>query len=102
MLFNNLTIVVLTDRNDLDEQLYSTFSKSSDLLGEEPKRANKRKLSDEDKLANVGCKDNSKVKHGLFDLLNGRESGGVIFTTIQKFKPEDGEIPVLTDRKNER
>lgn len=98
--FNNPTIVVLTDRNDLDEQLYSTFSKSSDLLGEEPKRATKRKLSDEDKLANVGCKDNSKVKHGLFDLLNGRESGGVIFTTIQKFKPEDGEMPVLTDRKN--
>ncbi|MDK2562239.1 hypothetical protein QOZ84_01665 [Romboutsia sedimentorum] len=95
-------MVVLTDRNDLDEQLYSTFSKSSDLLGEEPKRANKRKLSDEDKLANVGCKDNSKVKHGLFDLLNARESGGVIFTTIQKFKPEGGEIPVLTDRKNER
>lgn len=98
--FNNPTIIVLTDRNDLDEQLYGTFTKSSDLLGEEPKRADKRKLSDEDKLANVGCKDNSKVKYGLFDLLNGRESGGVIFTTIQKFKPEDGEMPVLTDRKN--
>ena len=98
--FNNPTIVVLTDRNDLDEQLYSTFAKSMDLLGEEPKRADKRKLSEEDKLANVGCKDNSKVKYGLFDLLNGRESGGIIFTTIQKFKPEDGEMPVLTDRKN--
>lgn len=98
--FNNPTIVVLTDRNDLDEQLYSTFAKSSELLGEEPKRADKRKLSTEDKLANAGCKDNSKVKYGLFDLLNGRESGGIIFTTIQKFKPEDGEMPVLTDRKN--
>ncbi|MGL5716826.1 MAG: type I restriction endonuclease subunit R, partial [Paraclostridium sp.] len=98
--FNNPTIIVLTDRNDLDEQLYGTFAKSSDLLGEEPKRADKRKLSTEDKLANAGCKDNSKVKYGLFDLLNGRESGGVIFTTIQKFKPEDGEMPVLTDRKN--
>ena len=98
--FNNPTIVVLTDRNDLDEQLYGTFAKSKDLLGEEPKRADKRKLSDEDKKANVACKDNSKVKYGLFDLLNGRESGGIIFTTIQKFKPEDGEMPVLTDRKN--
>ena len=98
--FNNPTIVVLTDRNDLDEQLFNTFAKSSDLLGEEPKRADKRKLSEEDKLANVGCKDNSKVKYGLFDLLNGRESGGIIFTTIQKFKLEDGEMPVLTDRRN--
>ncbi|MDU6983960.1 MAG: type I restriction endonuclease subunit R [Terrisporobacter othiniensis] len=98
--FNNPTIVVLTDRNDLDEQLYSTFAKSADLLGEEPKRADKRKLSVEDKLANTCCKDNSKMKYGLFDLLNGRESGGIIFTTIQKFKPEDGEMPVLTDRKN--
>ncbi|GAA3650064.1 type I restriction endonuclease subunit R [Asaccharospora irregularis] len=97
---NNPTIVVLTDRNDLDEQLYTTFAKSSDLLGEEPKRADKRKLSEEDKLANVACKDNSRVKYGLFDLLNGRESGGIIFTTIQKFKPEDGEMPILTDRKN--
>lgn len=98
--FNNPTIVVLTDRNDLDEQLFGTFAKSAGILGEEPKRADKRKLSDEDKKANVGCKDNSKVKYGLFDLLNGRESGGIIFTTIQKFKPEDGEMPVLTDRKN--
>ncbi|MBB6625091.1 type I restriction endonuclease subunit R [Clostridium gasigenes] len=98
--FNNPTIVVLTDRNDLDEQLYGTFSKSKDLLGEEPKRATKRKLSDEDKKANVSCKDNSKANYGLFDLLNGRESGGIIFTTIQKFKPEDGQMPVLTDRKN--
>lgn len=98
--FNNPTIVVLTDRNDLDEQLFSTFSKSKEFLGEEPKRADKRILSEEDKLANVSSKDNSKAKYGLFDLLNGRESGGIIFTTIQKFKPEDGEMPVLTDRKN--
>lgn len=98
--FNNPTIVVLTDRNDLDEQLFSTFSKSKDFLGEEAKRADKRILSEEDKLANVSSKDNSKAKYGLFDLLNGRESGGIIFTTIQKFKPEDGDIPVLTDRKN--
>lgn len=98
--FNNPTIVVLTDRNDLDEQLFNTFAKSQELLGEEPKRADKRMLSEEDKLANVSSKDNSKVKYGLFDLLNGRASGGIIFTTIQKFKPEDGEMPVLTDRKN--
>ncbi|WP_300381754.1 type I restriction endonuclease subunit R, partial [Clostridium sp.] len=98
--FNNPTIVVITDRNDLDEQLYGTFAKSQDLLGEEPKRATKRKLTDEDKKANANCKDNSKANYGLFDLLNGRESGGIIFTTIQKFKPEDGQMPVLTDRKN--
>ncbi|KKI90683.1 DEAD/DEAH box helicase [Bacillus sp. SA1-12] len=78
---NNPTIVVLTDRNDLDEQLHTTFSQSSDLLRQTPKHA-------EDK------------KH-LKELLSV-ESGGIIFTTMQKFGPEDGEetIESLTDRRN--
>ncbi|MCR1848840.1 type I restriction endonuclease subunit R [Paeniclostridium sordellii] len=86
--FNNPTVLVVTDRNDLDDQLYQTFAKSTSLLGEEPKHADVRKSNGNDD------------KNGLFDLLNGRESGGIIFTTIQKFKPEYGEMPVLTDRKN--
>jgi type I restriction enzyme R subunit len=78
---NNPTIVVLTDRNDLDEQLFGTFSKSQDLLRQEPKQAENR-------------------EH-LRQLLTV-ESGGIIFTTIHKFAIEDGEegIPILTDRKN--
>lgn len=86
--FNNPTVLVVTDRNDLDDQLYQTFAKSTSLLGEEPKQAEVRKSNGSDD------------KNGLFDLLNGRESGGIIFTTIQKFKPEDGQMPVLTDRRN--
>ncbi|NAS19571.1 HsdR family type I site-specific deoxyribonuclease [Clostridium butyricum] len=97
---NNPTLIILTDRNDLDEQLFGTFSKSTDILRQTPKQAHVRKLSDEQKLANVNSKDNSKEVNGLFDLLNERESGGIIFTTIQKFMPEDGDMPVLTDRKN--
>ena len=97
---NNPTLVILTDRNDLDDQLFSTFANSMGMLRETPKQANVRKLTDEQKKANVKVKDNSKEVNGLFDLLNERESGGIIFTTIQKFNPEDGEMPVLTDRKN--
>lgn len=95
---NNPTLVILTDRNDLDEQLYSTFSKASDILRQTPKQANVRKLTEEQKKSQA--KDNSKEVNGLFDLLNERESGGIIFTTIQKFKPEDGEMPALTERRN--
>ena len=97
---NNPTIVVLTDRNDLDDQLFGTFAKSADILRQTPKQADVRKLSDEQKQSNVKAKDNSKEVNGLFDLLNDRESGGIIFTTIQKFKPEDGEMPALTERRN--
>ncbi len=97
---NNPTLIVLTDRNDLDDQLFGTFSKSVDILRQTPKQANVRKLTDEQKKANAKAKDNSKEVNGLFDLLNERESGGIIFTTIQKFKPEEGEMPVLTDRRN--
>ena len=97
---NNPTIVVLTDRNDLDDQLFGTFAKSADILRQTPKQADVRKLSDEQRLANTKAKDNSKEVNGLFDLLNDRESGGIIFTTIQKFKPEDGDMPALTERRN--
>ena len=95
---NNPTIIVITDRNDLDDQLYTTFAKSKEILRQEPKQAHVRKLTTEQKLSLT--KENSKEVNGLYDLLNERESGGIIFTTIQKFKPEEGEMPVLTDRRN--
>jgi len=94
---NNPTIVVITDRNDLDDQLFTTFTKSKDILRQTPKQAHVRKLKTN---GVVKAKDNSVEVNGLYDLLNDRESGGIIFTTIQKFKPEEGEMPVLTDRKN--
>ncbi|MFA7588241.1 MAG: type I restriction endonuclease subunit R, partial [Novosphingobium sp.] len=77
----NPTIVVLTDRNDLDDQLASTFSLCKDLLRQNPEQAESR----ED-----------------LQRLLARSSGGVIFTTVQKFSPERGEesFPMLTDRRN--
>jgi type I restriction enzyme R subunit len=77
----NPTLVVLTDRNDLDDQLFATFSMCKDLLRQTPQQAEDR-------------------EH-LRKLLD-RPSGGVIFTTLQKFSPEDGttNYPVLTDRRN--
>lgn len=89
---------MITDRNDLDDQLFSTFLKSKDILRQTPKQADVRKLNEEQKKQQANEK--SKEINGLYDLLNDRESGGIIFTTIQKFKPEEGEMPVLTDRKN--
>ncbi len=79
---NNPTIVVVTDRNDLDGQLYATFCQAQDLLKQKPLQANDR---DE-----------------LRDLLNARESGGIIFTTVQKFAPLDNEQshPALNQRSN--
>ncbi|EHI0249999.1 type I restriction endonuclease subunit R, partial [Escherichia coli] len=79
---NNPTIVVVTDRNDLDGQLYATFCQAQDLLKQTPLQANDR---DE-----------------LRELLNARESGGIIFTTVQKFAPLDGEQshPALNQRSN--
>jgi len=78
---NNPTVIVLTDRNDLDDQLYNTFSISSDLLRQTPKQANSR--SDLKNLLSV-------------------ESGGIIFTTMQKFAPEEGSthMDALTTRRN--
>lgn len=77
----NPTIVVITDRNDLDDQLFSTFSLCKDLLRQTPQQAESRE-------------DLQRVL--------SRPSGGVIFTTIQKFSPAKGEsdYPVLTDRHN--
>ena len=77
----NPTLVVLTDRNDLDDQLFGTFSMCKDLLRQTPQQAADRE--------------------DLRRLLD-RPSGGVIFTTLQKFSPEEGATayPMLTDRRN--
>jgi len=76
----NPTLVVLTDRNDLDDQLFGQFQRCHDLLGQAPTQAENR-------------------EH-LRELLN-RAGGGVIFTTIQKFMPEDGgKMPELSPRQN--
>jgi type I restriction enzyme R subunit len=77
---SNPTLVVLTDRNDLDDQLFNTFSNCADLLRQTPVQADDR-------------------KH-LRDLLQVA-SGGIVFTTIQKFSPEPREeYPQLSDRRN--
>jgi type I restriction enzyme R subunit len=77
----NPTVVVLTDRNDLDDQLYATFSRCQDLLRQPPVQAESR----------ADLRERLRV-----------ESGGVIFTTIQKFFPEErgDRQPVLSDRRN--
>lgn len=95
---NNPTIVVITDRNDLDDQLFATFAKSRDILRQTPRQADLRRLTDSQKAQQQGS--NGVAVNGLYELLNDREAGGIIFTTIQKFTPESGEMPVLTDRKN--
>ncbi len=84
---HNPTIVVITDRNDLDDQLFTTFSNCSSLLREKPKQAQSR--AHLKKLLNVA-------------------GGGIIFTTIQKFYPDTNstdpkdweKLDVLTDRNN--
>ena len=77
----NPTIVVLTDRNDLDDQLFGTFARCQDLLGQPPAQAESR--ADLRKKLSVA-------------------SGGVVFTTIQKFYPEErGDThPSLSSRRN--
>jgi len=76
----NPTLVVLTDRNDLDDQLFGQFQRCADILGQTPVQAGGR-------------------EH-LRELLN-RASGGVVFTTIHKFMPEKGEaMPELSARQN--
>lgn len=77
----NPTLIVLTDRNDLDDQLFQTFAMTKDLIRQTPEHATSREE--------------------LRELL-ARQSGGVIFTTMQKFTPEKGEesFPILTDRRN--
>ena len=78
----NPTLVIVTDRNDLDGQLFQTFVGARSLLKELPQQANDR---DE-----------------LRALLAGRPAGGIIFSTVQKFAPGPGEerFPKLTDRSN--
>ena len=78
----NPTIVVITDRNDLDGQLFGVFSLAQDLLREQP--------------VQVTTRQDLRAK------LSNRPSGGIIFATIQKFMPGEDEdtFPVLSDRHN--
>ena len=74
---NSPTIVIITDRNDLDDQLHGQFSRCKNFLRQTPEKA--------------------KSRNDLKKLLQGREANGIIFTTMQKFT--DGEDP-LCDRSN--
>lgn len=78
----NPTIVVITDRNDLDGQLFGVFSLSQDLLREQPVQG--------------------ETRQDLRAKLANRPSGGIVFATIQKFMPGEDEdsFPVLSDRYN--
>lgn len=84
------TIVVITDRNDLDDQLFAQFSKCKDFLRQTPVQAEKRRLSDEEK-------EKGSKTIALMDWLDDREANGIIFTTMQKF--EESEEP-LSERRN--
>ena len=77
----NPTLVVITDRNDLDDQLFGTFASCHELLRQQPRQAESRE--------------------NLRELLK-TSSGGVVFTTVQKFFPSDDEDqhPLLSDRRN--
>ena len=79
---HNPTLLVVTDRNDLDGQLFATFSNAKELLKQTPQQADNRDQ--------------------LRQLLGERQSGGIIFTTVQKFSPLDDEAahPILNDRHN--
>lgn len=81
------TIVVITDRNDLDDQLYDQFAKCKDFLRQEPVHATCRKLTE----------TSGKNDVGLKDWLDGRQANGIIFTTMQKF--EESHEP-LSERHN--
>jgi len=78
----NPTIVVITDRNDLDGQLFGVFSLAQDLLREQPVQV--------------------ETRQDLRAKLSNRPSGGIVFATIQKFAPGEDEdvFPVLSDRHN--
>lgn len=77
----NPTVVILTDRNDLDDQLFATFSMCKDLIRQTPEQV----------------EDRNDLRRKL-----DRQSGGVIFSTLQKFSPESGEenFPMLSGRRN--
>ena len=81
-LMENPTIVVISDRNDLDGQLFGVFSLAQDLLREQPVQA--------------------RTRQELRTLLNKRPSGGIVFATIQKFMPGEDEdtFPMLSERHN--
>ena len=78
----NPTLVMVTDRQDLDGQLFGVFASAEELLGETPKQANSRSE--------------------LREHLRNRPSGGIIFTTIQKFclEAKEDKFPVLSERHN--
>ena len=78
----NPTLVVVTDRNDLDGQLYGTFCAAEDLLRQTPVQAGSREE--------------------LREMLASREAGGIIFTTVQKFAllEDEGQHPLLSGRSN--
>lgn len=90
------TIVVITDRNDLDDQLYTQFSACKDFLRQTPVQATCRKLSEEYKEA-VRRGDKVKPEIGIKDYLLERQANGIIFTTMQKF--EESAEP-LSERRN--
>lgn len=79
---NNPTLVVVTDRNDLDGQLFNTFSMAADALQQTPEQADDR--------------------DALREILSSRQAGGIVFTTVQKFALLNGESahPVLSERHN--
>jgi type I restriction enzyme R subunit len=79
---NNPTIIVITDRNDLDDQLFETFANCKQLLRQVPQQIESRSL--------------------LIKELKNRQSGGIFFATIQKFFPEDvtGKFDSLSPRRN--
>ncbi len=77
---DNPTVLVITDRNDLDDQLFDTFAASKQLLRQEPTQA--------------------KNRDHLKELLKVA-AGGIVFTTIQKFQPDEGNVyEILSERKN--
>jgi len=77
---DNPTLVMLTDRNDLDDQLFDTFAAASQLLRQEPKQA--------------------RSSQELKELLKVA-SGGIVFSTMQKFQPEEGNVfETLSERRN--
>ncbi|WP_102126668.1 type I restriction endonuclease subunit R [Deinococcus planocerae] len=78
----NPTLVILTDRNDLDDQLFGIFSRCAELLRQQPEQVGSRAA--------------------LRELLGARAAGGIVFTTIQKFMPGDrgDTFPTLSERSN--
>lgn len=80
------TIVVITDRNDLDDQLYGQFAKCSKFLRQEPVHADKRKLSDEDKKRNAHLRKGEKTIIGLMDWLNDRKASRSLKNHLKVFR----------------